>query len=307
VKMETAAVMVGGRHGGSRTLLHGSGKGMHGMDNVEDMEDMENMQEKFAGLYAHEDTINCVVENQCIPCLYKLFPDGSKGLGSSVGAFPPNVRPEQCPRHAKMDSAAPSSSSSSKASSFCGLYDHKRRILTVGDGDFSFSLSLMENIRSRKATRLIATSYESYESIQKTYATGIANIAQLREKHGVSVLNDVDATNLVAATDLSDKQFDIIVWNFPCVGLRNAKTEDGQVKEIDQNKQMLRDFFLNCKPFLKLDGYNEIHVNHKTCEPFSWWKIEEIAADCGFSLAGRFVFDRLQLVFVRVFSDTIIS
>jgi hypothetical protein len=235
----------------------------------------------FNRLFVHSDTLACVQDNLCIPCLYKIFPDGGKCLHQRwQELFPQNVRPELCPRFG---------TAAYDDSSYRGLYDRKTRLLTLGDGDFSFSLSLMSP--TRKATRLTATSYESYQSISEAYLTGVSNIEQLSSL-GVQVINGVDATELSACAELNEKKFDIAIWNFPCIGLRSAKTEDGQVKELELNKQLLRDFFLCVGPYLRSGGYNEIHITHKTTEPFSWWNIEQIATDCGLICEGTCVFDR---------------
>jgi hypothetical protein len=98
-------------------------------------------------------------------------------------------------------------------------------------------------------------------------------------------------------------RFSLIVWNFPCIPVNspNARREaekagnaglDGQSEETAQNQAILRQFGRGAAPLLERGG--EVHVVHKTKEPFSWWRVpEQVSADGnGLMLAGRVIFDR---------------
>ena len=119
-------------------------------------------------LYVHRDTLACAL-GRCVPCLYKVWPGGRRGL-------PPNVRPELCPR--ARDAAA---ARRADARGAVGLYRRGERVLTVGDGAFTFSLALSRLLaRSRAAAAadaadagaeraparapMVFTSHESRES-----------------------------------------------------------------------------------------------------------------------------------------------
>ena len=186
-------------------------------------------------LFVHPSTLACAIgqrnttstsssnsssSSPCIPCLYKLFPSGvvpsttTEISGEHQLKLPPNQRPELCPR------AAPSSS-------YQGLYVRHNRILTLGDGDFSFSLSIAHGLyesscsgddsgrgketaenhtsgssRSSSSSsttchNLTATSHESLAQLHLTYeAVGITDKLQELRDRGVTVLHEVDATNL---------------------------------------------------------------------------------------------------------------
>lgn len=223
--------------------------------------------------FIHHETFDCAARGHCIPCFYKIFP-----LHKSKSY--PNQRPEICPR--------------SKNHQFVpGLYPTNKLILTIGDGDFSFSLSLSQGLRGERddPINLIATSYESADTILSVYPNAAENLRILRLR-GVPVLHNVDATNLESVSYLNDhyqRLFDILVWNFPCK--RAVYGADAQVDDIEENKQLLRGFFHSSKSFLK-NNESEIHVTHKTLEPFCWWNIVEIARECGFYCEGMVVFDR---------------
>lgn len=214
-------------------------------------------------LYIHEKTLNCALNSFCIPCLYKINPTGNFGNDYMI---PFNQRPENCPR-AKKDNL-----------NYNGLYKLKQKILTVGDGDFSFSLSLCHGIEINKYKKnkkiIYTTSHESNESVLKTYPHSKDILDELNNL-GAVVLHEVDATNFQSNYIIHSNCinfFDIILWNFPCV--RISKGADGQVNELDENKILLKGFFNNVGNYLKENG--EVHVTHKTIEPFNWYIIKLI-------------------------------
>lgn len=234
--------------------------------------------------WVHPETLKCA-EQLCVPCLYKLFPNGAKEFNF---ALPPNQRPEMC-RRAGADRP------------YYGLYQsqqggkrgNKPAILIVGDGDFSYSLSVARGLLPADRVCILATSHESRASVLATYTRG-AEILQELESLLPSghLLHEVDATSL-SVTPLIDAQrgkLAYIIWNFPCVGPSAGRGADGQVQEIEENKQLLRAFFQNAREYLNAQG--EIHVTHKTIEPFSWWGIIELAQSSGLKFVGSIIFDR---------------
>jgi 25S rRNA (uracil2634-N3)-methyltransferase len=268
-------------------------------------------------LYVHKLTLQCAVKNYCIPCFYKIFPNGSYKHDSKFIKLPPNQRPENCFR--------------SKHRIFGGLYSAKKSLLSVGDGDFSFSLSLAQNFAAlNKQVNFFATSHESFKSIVSSYPNGENNV-NLLSNHGVIVLHDVDATRLSSCKAIEQKRFDVIIWNFPCIAIINGA--DGQANEIDLNKNLLAGFFSNAHNFLSLENDDEtididdnnigdickiekclksckikkncgeVHVTHKTIEPFSWWRIKNIAIENGFLFEASVVFDRFFYFFIFLFDN----
>ncbi|CAM9264164.1 unnamed protein product, partial [Ectocarpus fasciculatus] len=233
-------------------------------------------------LLVHGETLSCF-EGGCVACMYKIYPSGYVGDRK----LPPNVRPEMCPR-------------STQQISTWTYYRSHHNILTLGDGDLSFSHALStllkEQIpRSVTVSNLVATTHESKARLLEVYPQFSDILLQLDEK-GVDVRHEVDATNL--APSLPHKKytnhFDFIAWNFPCI--RMPRGADGQVEELETNKQLLRYFFENCAYLLKNgkgdSEVGEIHLTHKTIEPFSWWGIEDIAKECGFKCVAKVVFDK---------------
>lgn len=208
-------------------------------------------------LCCHPETYNCVMQHYCIPCVYKLFPN----VRALINA-PPNQRPEMC-RRAQTRNEIPKRTS-------LGLYASGDSILTVGDGDFTFSLSL---VRHLQAINLVATSYESLSSLRETYK-GISSTLHELSSSCKEVLHGVDGRNIpdhemFNKASIYRHYFDYIVWNFPCVGIPAG--QDGQAGEIEENKTMLTNFFQTCGSLIRHNSKSEVHITHKTLEPFSWY------------------------------------
>jgi Domain of unknown function (DUF2431) len=179
-------------------------------------------------------------------------------------------------------------------------YQPHYRILTIGDGDFSFSLALAfmllyqpqqpqkqqqqqkSNNNHSASGGLTATSFESKETLEKTYGPEMMHRIQLLESMGVRLLYQVDGTKLtpeIFSTPPPPQQqhqsslnspppspsttssFHRIVWNFPCSAIQ--KGQDGQNQEMEFNKTLIRDFVAGAIPLLDADN-GQIHINHKT-------------------------------------------
>ncbi len=244
--------------------------------------DNKNPGRDFTKLFIHIDTLNCALEG-CVPCLHKIyFIDLPEGL-------PPNQRPEMCHRVRKKVLSIDTSS---------GLYEpglHKALIL--GDGDFSFSNSLVKHFKKGS----YYTSYESNESVTNIYPSALDNIKQLSNIDGATVLHHIDATNIkntiINNSNSSDQTtldiqlnqyFDRIIWNFPCIA--KEKGQDGQAEDLKANQDLITSFFISSKEILSEDG--EIHITHKVIEPFNWWDIESLGRYQGFKCIGRVIFDK---------------
>ena len=181
-------------------------------------------------------------------------------------------------------------------------------MLTVGDGDFSFSLArLLFPSSSRQSepessSVLIATSYESLDTLKKVYPAIEERVGELTAL-GAQVRYQVDATRL-ADNDANAigglKNFDRVVWNFPCTAI--GKGQDGQNDAMEENKGLVRAFVSNASKILRNNG--EMHMCHKTKPPFNQWDIQEVVRSSVinevkrqlvFKFTGRVVLDRATL------------
>ncbi|XP_041029105.1 heavy metal-associated isoprenylated plant protein 41-like [Juglans microcarpa x Juglans regia] len=157
-------------------------------------------------------------------------------------------------------------------------YSSNHQILLVGEGDFSFSLSLARSFGS--ASNILASSLDSYDVVIKKYKAAKSNLENL-EKLGASLLHGVDATRMKYHTDLKMRKFNRIVFNFPHVGFYGKEDNEELIK---MHRELVNGFFSNAKGMLRANG--EIHVNHKTTAPFCKWNIPKLASKNSLVLVG---------------------
>lgn len=171
---------------------------------------------------------------------------------------------------------------------FIGLYnaDQVKSILTVGDGNFSYSLALARSLGPESGVRLVFSSHESKKTVLETYPDCNYILNELSAIKNVRVLYEVDATDAEQMKTLG--KFDRVIWNFPCV--RAPGGMDGQNREMEANKKLLNDFFAHVSQMLTPTG--EVHVTHKTKMPFGQWGIEKIAKTNKLRHEQSIVFDR---------------
>ena len=116
------------------------------------------------------------------------------------------------------------------------------RILLIGEGDFSFSSSLLS---AHGCANLIATSYDKISELRNKYPQAASNIAALEAEQNCIVKYGVDATKLgkpgVAeggggGREVKKGGFDRVVFNFPHVGgltkdvNRQVRHNQGKIK-----------------------------------------------------------------------------
>lgn len=235
-------------------------------------------------LYCQTMTVDCA-QLHCIPCAYKIgcF---DISLDKEFTRCVPNQRPEQCPR-AKSPSTAVEGTLG---------YHSGMSVLTVGDGDLSFSLAIARILSTgeRGAERLVATSYESRATLERVYPSFPDTLAELDE-FVAQVAYQVDATQIreTLPTSIAHRQFHRIVWNFPCTAVNLG--QDGQNDVMEENKELVRRFIRCASQLLHSNG--EIHMLHKTKPPYNQWKLESVAVESckGMMYCGRVVLDRFAL------------
>ncbi|NXL04714.1 FDXA1 protein, partial [Mesembrinibis cayennensis] len=155
-----------------------------------------------------------------------------------------------------------------------------RRVLLLGEGNFSFAASLC----GAAGTHVVATCYESEEEVSGR-GRAAESIRRLREG-GAEVVFSVDCTKLKDYFVPEKRQFDCIYFNFPHCG-RKA----GVVK----NRELLARFFHSSADVLTEEG--EVHValcngqggtpaDQPRREWHNSWQIVAVAAGAGFILSN---------------------
>jgi len=174
------------------------------------------------------------------------------------------------------------------------VYSNKQFILTLGDGDFSFSVSLVNQFLDDKhkdivfPPRFVATSLDSLVEICTKYEkAGLDNIDFLTSRK-VDVYHEIDATDLTRFASLTGyRQYDRIIWNFPHLGwdIFNKREAEATPDHIDKHSQLLRLFFFSVRQSNILAKGGEIHIVHKVAGPFALWDLKGQAFAGGFMLA----------------------
>uniref|UniRef100_A0A0A9EZF1 25S rRNA (uridine-N(3))-methyltransferase BMT5-like domain-containing protein n=1 Tax=Arundo donax TaxID=35708 RepID=A0A0A9EZF1_ARUDO len=91
---------------------------------------------------------------------------------------------------------------------------------------------------------------------------------------GTLLLHGVNAKTMKLHIDLKMRRFDRIVFNFPHSGFRGR---EDQPHMINSHRQLVKDFFRNAKHLLRPNG--QVHVSHKTKDPYRTWNLEELASE----------------------------
>ncbi|XP_028764669.1 heavy metal-associated isoprenylated plant protein 41-like isoform X1 [Neltuma alba] len=147
-------------------------------------------------------------------------------------------------------------------------YSSHHQILLVGEGDFSFSLSLAQSFGS--GFNIVASSLDTYDQVVRKYKKATSNLIALT-KMRACVLHGVDATQMKFHPYLEMRRFDRIIFNFPHAGFHG---KEDNFSMIQKHKDLVRGFFMNAGSMLRSKG--EIHINHKTKPPFDAWCIKEL-------------------------------
>uniref|UniRef100_A0A452RW25 Ferredoxin-fold anticodon binding domain containing 1 n=1 Tax=Ursus americanus TaxID=9643 RepID=A0A452RW25_URSAM len=120
-----------------------------------------------------------------------------------------------------------------------------RRLLLVGEGNFSFAAALSETLNA--STRVTATCLQRPAELARD-PVARENLQRLRER-GTEVRFGVDCTQLADAFEPHHREFDRIYFNFPHCGRKAG---------VAKNRELLAKFFQSCKDVLAEGG--EVHV-----------------------------------------------
>lgn len=153
------------------------------------------------------------------------------------------------------------------------IIDKAWRILTVGDGDLSFSASLLAHHQPAKLT---ATVLDARETLLSKYAL---NDYQTLLKQDCQVLCDFDLMDPSSWSELTKHSFDVVIFQFPLIPAFKSHEEfKEKCKEVHintLNRQLLRQFLINSfAHFLDPAGERLCYITSKDVKPYKEWNIE---------------------------------
>ena len=163
--------------------------------------------------------------------------------------------------------------------------------LVLGDGNFTFSLSLCKQVlgpdSENAGSQIVTSSLESKERVlERPHVKGA--LKQLREWDGVRVLHNLDATLLHCSETLKTLklEFDVVIFNFPHTGR----------SKIHENRTLLKEFFISvARSALVSSGCGRVWVSLSRGQGgtpgdsslrgyHDTWKVVEMAAEGGLVL-----------------------
>lgn len=169
--------------------------------------------------------------------------------------------------------------------------DPQWRILTVGDGDLSFSHALLQHHAPKQLT---ATIYDPLTVLQDKYGDDfhqqlIANECQ--------VLTGFDITDPDSWSTVTKLNFDLVIFQFPLVPGFTSKDEFAQkcagIGVNTLNRRLLRQFLINAsEQLLDPAGPQLCYITSKDVKPYSEWNIQHaLIIDTNINFLGEMNFD----------------
>jgi hypothetical protein len=151
------------------------------------------------------------------------------------------------------------------------ILDKQWRILTVGDGDLSFSSALHTHISPK---HLCASIYDSEQQLRDKYES---HSFDTLKSHAIPVYTEFDVTRPDSWQRLNLHSFDVVIFQFPLVPGFTSKSEfDAQPLSINTlNRRLLRCFISYASQYaLDPTGHMLCYVTSKDVKPYCEWDLE---------------------------------
>jgi len=147
------------------------------------------------------------------------------------------------------------------------------RVLTIGDGDLSFSASLLNTYQPAK---LVATVFDSKATLLDKYAHN--DYQTLLDQH-CPVLCGFDVMDPTSWSSLEKHSIDLVIFQFPLIPAFKSHQEfKEKCKEVHintLNRQLLRTFLIHAfQYFLDPKGARLCYITSKDVKPYKEWNIE---------------------------------
>lgn len=144
------------------------------------------------------------------------------------------------------------------------------RILTIGDGDLSFSLALK---RQHRVEKLVATTLDTESVIREKYQDhGVDELKRLN----VPVEFGVDVTDPNSWSESLESNFDLVFFQFPLIPAVGSKQAyEGGLSINARNRRLLHLYLKHCYlHFLDSKGLGLACISSKDVKPYTQWNIE---------------------------------
>ena len=157
------------------------------------------------------------------------------------------------------------------------------RILLVGEGDFSFAKSIVEQHGCCDVT---ATCFDSQPELFEKYKPQAEEHVRYLEEEGQTVLYSVNAVKLDQNKQLETTGglWDVVIFNFPHVGGKSTDVN----RQVRFNQELLVNFFKAAMLLLAAGG--TIVVTLFEGEPYTLWNIRDLARHSGLEVQRSFKF-----------------
>ncbi|NQY35828.1 MAG: DUF2431 domain-containing protein [Alteromonadaceae bacterium] len=165
------------------------------------------------------------------------------------------------------------------------------RILTIGDGDLSFSTSLWNNY---KPQHLTATVFDDKQSLTAKYGD---EYYQQLVSSGCQVLSGFDVTCQQTWGKLKRNHYDVVIFQFPLIpafsSVQEFKQQCNNFSINTLNRRLLRLYLLNCfEHFLADNGAKLAFITSKDVKPYRQWNIEDaLTLNTNIHFIGKSCFD----------------
>ncbi|MDO6691674.1 DUF2431 domain-containing protein [Aliiglaciecola sp. 3_MG-2023] len=155
------------------------------------------------------------------------------------------------------------------------MYLHEDwRVLTVGDGDLSFSWSIFKDLAIKNVTASVLD--DRQRLISKYHKNEIANLSA----RGVKIVYNLDIGDISSFPASLSKVFDVVIFQFPLIPAFSNKAEfesKGQLHKNTLNRLLILHFLKHSFDyFLDPNGKQLAYVTSKDVKPYSHWNIENL-------------------------------
>ncbi|MBQ4834815.1 MULTISPECIES: class I SAM-dependent methyltransferase [Pseudoalteromonas] len=150
--------------------------------------------------------------------------------------------------------------------------DPKWRILTVGDGDLSFSYSIKTYLQPQQ---IIASIYDSESTLREKYTS---HALDKLKASNTPVLTEFDVTDKTSWSRLNGQTFDAVIFQFPLIPAFASHHEfkENSLSINTLNRRLLR-YFLVYSQSIALDKQGPMLsiITSKDVKPYCEWNLEQ--------------------------------